>query len=52
MIQLGGYLVNPNRPNPQRGRVYDMHGIAPCLGACMGEGGNLVPVIVMKYESD
>lgn len=34
--------------NPQRGRIYSIEGLAPCLNG-IGNGGNLEPKIVV-YE--
>ena len=42
--QIGNYINQPGRDNPQRGRVYDQEYISPTLN-CM-EGGNLQPCIV------
>lgn len=43
--QVGRYTAAP-RENPQRFRVYDVDGLAPCLN-CMG-GGGLEPYILCK----
>ena len=42
--QIGNYINQPGRNNPQRGRVYNQEYIAPTLN-CM-EGGNLQPCII------
>lgn len=51
VIQIGN-IVDDTKigfKNPQRGRVYSIEGIAPCLNCC--EGGGLEPKIVV-YESE
>lgn len=50
VIQIGN-IVDDSKigfKNPQRGRVYSINGIAPCLNCC---GGGLVPKIVV-YETE
>lgn len=46
VIQIGNIVDDTNIgfKNPQRGRVYDTEGIAPCLNTC-GGGGGLEPKI-------
>lgn len=46
IIKLG-YYIKPNRPNPNKGVIYDANGIAPCMMDFSG-GGNLVPTIVVE----
>ena len=50
VIQVGGVVDDSNIgfKNPQRGRVYDARGIAPCIYTF--GGGNLEPKIVRVYE--
>lgn len=43
--QIGNYCPSKTRDNPNRGRVYDINGIAPTL-SCMG-GGNREPAIAV-----
>lgn len=50
IIKLG-YYIKPNRPNPNKGVIYDANGIAPCMMDFSG-GGNLVPTIVVKDGRD
>lgn len=49
---LLGYYIEPNRPNPTKGRVFDKYAISPCLCAGMGGGGNIVPTFVVADESE
>lgn len=48
ILQIGNLTEHANRDNPQRNRLYDIWGIAPCVH-CMG-GGNLEPLILLKDE--
>ena len=48
--QIGNLTTNAKRDNPNRRRLYDPNGIAPCLSAGMGMGGNLVPLVMIHYE--
>lgn len=49
VIQIGNLVDDTNIgfKNPQRGRVYSIDGISPCLNCC--EGGGLEPKIIV-YE--
>lgn len=49
VIQIGNLVDDTNIgfKNPQRGRVYSIEGISPCLNCC--EGGGLGPKIIV-YE--
>ncbi len=42
VIQIANLVVGGKRENPQRGRIYFVKGISPCLNG-MGAGGNLEP---------
>lgn len=48
IIQIGNFLPSKTREN--KGRVYDIEGISPCLCSAMGEGGNLTPFILEEGE--
>lgn len=52
VIQLGSiaHQIESTRDNPQRGRVYDIYGIAPTLYTAQGGGCN--PYIVVKDYKD
>ena len=44
--QIANLTQNAKRDNPQRNRVYDPYGLAPCLNCC--GGGNREPLIVVE----
>lgn len=46
--QIGNLTEGAKRSNPQRRRVYDINGIAPCMYDYSG-GGNLVPLLLLEY---
>lgn len=46
--QIGNLTDNTIRNNPSRRRVYDINGLSPTLQSCMGEGGNLQPLVVTE----
>lgn len=47
-----GYYITPNRPHPTKGVVYDRDAVSPCMTAGMGCGGNIVPTVIERYESE
>ena len=50
-IFLGHYTSSGWRQST-RGRVYDPIGISPALCAGMGGGGNIVPTMIFRYETE
>lgn len=54
-IKQVGNFVQTKRKSPNRGRVYDASGIAPCVCAGAGEGGGLeikiIVPIIQGYET-
>ena len=48
LLQIGNLTEGAKRKNPQRRRVYDPRGIAPCMCDFSG-GGNLVPLMLLRY---
>lgn len=49
-VKQVGNIVNDSEigfKNPQRGRVYSVDGLSPCLNCC--EGGGLEPKIIQKF---
>lgn len=48
VIQVGNIVDDTDIgfKNPQRGRVYSIDGISPCLNCC--EGGGLEPKIILR----
>ena len=49
--QIGNYVVT-KRQNPNRGRVYDTRGLAPCLGTMQGGGGRQPHIIEVRNDTD
>ena len=47
--QVANLTKGAKRENPNRNRVYDTDGIAPCVVDYSG-GGNLVPLIILKVN--
>ena len=50
VIQVGNIVDDKNIgfKNPQRGRVYSIDGLSPCLNCC--EGGGLEPKIILYKD--
>ena len=48
--QMGNLVQGGRFANPQRGRVYDVNGVSPCIYTF--QGGGLEPKIVEIYEGD
>lgn len=51
LIELGNYSHHAEGSlygDKNRGAIYSVKGIAPCLCAGMGGGGNLVPTILIE----
>lgn len=48
-IKQIGNFVQTKRKNPNRGRVYDPTGIAPCVCTCAG-GGQEIKIIVPTIQ--
>ena len=48
--QICNLTIGTNRDNPNRNRVYDTKGIAPCVVDYSG-GGNLQPIVPVVYET-
>lgn len=48
VIEIGNIVQTGNWNSPQRGRIYSVDGIAPCLNTC--GGGGLEPKILEIYE--
>lgn len=46
--QVANLTKGAKRDNPQRNRVYDPNGLAPCI-YCYG-GGNLEPLIIVNEK--
>lgn len=49
---LLGHYTNSGWRCSTRGRVYDPIGISPALCAGMGGGGNIVPTMIFRYETE
>ena len=51
VVQIGNIVDDTNIgfKNPQRGRVYSVAGLSPCLNCC--EGGGLVPKVVEDWQT-
>jgi hypothetical protein len=49
VIELGNIVHTGNWNSPQRGRIYSVEGISPCLNTC--GGGGLEPKILEMYEN-
>lgn len=45
-IQICNIVVEKHFKNPQRGRVYSINGLSPCLNTCAG--GGLEPKIIQE----
>lgn len=44
--QVGNIVKTGNFQNPQRGRIYSINGLSPCLNTC--GGGNLEPKVIVN----
>lgn len=51
VVQICNLTVGSKRDNPNRNRVYDTCGIAPCVVNYSG-GGNLQPIVPIAYETE
>lgn len=49
--QIANLTQNAKRNNPNRNRVYDTSGLAPCCSDYSG-GGNLTPLIIENMETN
>ena len=50
VIQIGNYVNTGNWDNPQRGRIYDIEGIAPTVNT--GSGGGHTCQILLGGRDD
>jgi len=50
IIQIGNYVKRKSFRNPQNGRVYSVHGLAPTLNTC--GGGQTQPKVIIYGRKD
>lgn len=48
VIEIGNIVKTGNWNSPQRGRIYSVMGISPCISCC--QGGGLEPKVLL-YET-